>query len=59
MDSAGMCDLCGKALSKYSCSLCGKRVCGNCVTVRGVCKACLGGTQMDDVDLDSFKPPSF
>ena len=43
MDSAGLCDVCGKVASGFSCKLCGKRVCRNCVTVSGTCKPCAGG----------------
>ena len=46
MSGVGLCDICGKQGILYSCSLCGKRVCGDCVSVRGVCKTCLSGRQI-------------
>lgn len=46
MDLSGLCDICGKTGPLYSCSLCGKRVCMNCVTVGGACKACAGGARV-------------
>jgi hypothetical protein len=42
MDAAGLCDICGKLASGFTCILCGKRVCRDCVTVRGACRRCAG-----------------
>jgi len=41
----GLCDICGKvSATLFTCSLCGKRVCGNCYDPKkGICKICLGG----------------
>ncbi len=43
MDSMGICDICGKPDSLYTCKLCGRRVCREHITVGGVCKQCAGG----------------
>jgi len=48
MASTALCDICGTAPALYSCMLCGRRVCGNCITVRGACKDCIGGRKMDE-----------
>jgi hypothetical protein len=42
METAGLCDICGKASSGFTCSLCGRRVCKDDITVRGVCRRCAG-----------------
>jgi len=47
MDVAGLCEVCGKNGFGFSCTLCGKRVCSDCFTVRGVCRRCAGGYEMD------------
>jgi len=43
MDLTGLCDICGKAATVYTCGLCGRRVCRGCITLGGVCKRCAGG----------------
>jgi hypothetical protein len=47
MDSAGLCDICGKAGTLYTCGLCGRRVCQLCITVGGICKHCAGGRNIE------------
>ena len=47
MDSAGLCDECGRVENLFSCGLCGARVCTGCVTVQGICKKCVGGRKVD------------
>ena len=46
MTGTGLCSVCGTASQLYSCSLCGRLVCGNCLTVKGVCRDCLSGRKM-------------
>ncbi|MFH1835394.1 MAG: orotate phosphoribosyltransferase [Methanobacteriota archaeon] len=48
MTSPAICDSCGKSGTLYSCMLCGRRVCGDCLTVRGVCKDCISGRKVSD-----------
>jgi hypothetical protein len=43
MELAGLCDVCGKTGQGFSCILCGRRVCRDCITVRGTCKRCTDG----------------
>jgi hypothetical protein len=47
MDVTTPCDLCASRLSTYTCKLCGKRICDNCVTVQGYCKQCAGTTNIE------------
>lgn len=42
----GLCDICRKR-AVFTCVLCGKRVCRDCVTVSGACKACAGGFNIE------------
>jgi hypothetical protein len=51
MDSAGLCDICGKVTAGFTCSLCGRRVCRNDITVRGACKLCAGDSAEYDKRL--------
>ncbi|MFH1788084.1 MAG: orotate phosphoribosyltransferase [Candidatus Altiarchaeota archaeon] len=55
MEGVAPCSICEKPGVLYTCSLCGRRVCGNCVSVRGVCRDCLTGRKMGELDDDS--PP--
>jgi len=50
MELNGVCSLCGKAGLLYTCSLCGRLVCKDDITLRGVCKACMGGRTMSMED---------
>jgi hypothetical protein len=43
MDVLGLCDICSKAGASFSCILCGKRVCNDCITIRGTCRRCSDG----------------
>ncbi|HHQ45283.1 MAG TPA: orotate phosphoribosyltransferase [Candidatus Altiarchaeales archaeon] len=43
MASYGVCEICGLGVAAYSCKICGRKACANCMTVRGVCKQCLKG----------------
>ena len=48
MEVAGMCDICGKLLVKFACSLCGAKVCPACYDYNGkACKNCAGGKKAD------------
>ena len=47
MEAAGLCDICGNAGAGFSCNLCGKRVCRDCITLRGACKRCTDGFTID------------
>jgi len=51
----GLCDICGKVGRLTSCGLCGKRVCDNCNTIKGICCTCLGGGKVDDGSGISFE----
>jgi hypothetical protein len=51
MELTGLCDICGKLSAGFSCSLCGRRVCRDCITVRGVCKRCAGDNAEYDKKL--------
>jgi len=43
MEVAGLCGSCGKSGAMFSCALCGKAVCKDCITLSGACKKCAGG----------------
>lgn len=43
MDITGICDICAKAGACFTCVLCGKRICKDCITLGGACKTCAGG----------------
>ena len=47
MEVEGLCDLCGKPGGGFSCILCGKRVCRDCVSIRGACRKCTDGFQSE------------
>ncbi|MFH1722582.1 MAG: hypothetical protein ABH950_08280 [Candidatus Altiarchaeota archaeon] len=51
----GLCDVCREPGKLLSCSLCGARVCGNCLTIKGVCRNCLSGRKMDSVDEEKIR----
>ena len=46
MEVSGLCNVCGKAGMLFPCNMCGRRVCTDCITVKGVCKQCIGGRTM-------------
>ncbi|MCX6694863.1 MAG: orotate phosphoribosyltransferase [Candidatus Altiarchaeota archaeon] len=52
MEATGVCSICGKAGILYPCSMCGARACRDCITLRGVCKPCMGGRTMT---IDDFR----
>ena len=44
MDVMGLCSICGKPSEMYTCTLCGKNVCGNCFDrLHGICNNCKSG----------------
>lgn len=44
MGVVGICSICGAGHAMYTCSLCGRIVCGNCFDSKhGVCKNCKKG----------------
>ncbi|MDD5111223.1 MAG: orotate phosphoribosyltransferase [Candidatus Altiarchaeota archaeon] len=44
MDATGLCDNCGKSGRLYTCMLCGRRVCADCIDAgKRACKNCKGG----------------
>ncbi|MDD3043042.1 MAG: hypothetical protein PHW56_08910 [Methanosarcinaceae archaeon] len=44
MEVMGICAICGRAAKLYTCPLCGKLVCGQCMDLRkGVCLHCTYG----------------
>ena len=46
MDLMGLCSICGKPGAMFSCSLCGKLVCGGCFDSQNhVCSSCGVGKQ--------------
>jgi hypothetical protein len=48
MESTGMCTLCNKPSKKlYSCKLCGKIACGQCIEL-DICGACAAGRKMEN-----------
>ncbi len=47
MDVSGLCDICGRRSDGFSCTLCGKRTCRDCMTLSGICKACAGRFNID------------
>ncbi|MFH0862670.1 MAG: hypothetical protein V1875_06550 [Candidatus Altiarchaeota archaeon] len=51
MDVSGLCDICGKVAAGFTCSLCGKRVCPDHITVRGICSMCAGDNVKYDRNL--------
>jgi len=55
MEVNGVCSVCARAGVLYSCSLCGKPVCRDCITLRGVCKPCLGGRTMSLEELRGIR----
>jgi len=50
----GICDICGRAEILQSCTLCGKRVCSNCIS-GGICKVCMRGKFYEKEDSKIFK----
>ncbi len=49
MEVAGMCDICWKLMVKFTCPLCGAKVCPVCYDYNGkVCKNCAGGRKAED-----------
>ena len=52
MELKGLCNICGKAGLLYSCSLCGRMVCNDCITLQGACKSCIRGRTMS---IDDYK----
>ncbi|MDD2438600.1 MAG: hypothetical protein PHD41_00020 [Methanosarcinaceae archaeon] len=46
MEVMGICAICGRAAKLYTCPLCGKLVCGQCMDQkRGMCLSCTQGTR--------------
>ena len=46
MDLMGLCSICGKPSAMFTCSLCGRLVCGNCFdSHNSVCSNCKVGKQ--------------
>ena len=44
MDIMGLCSVCGKPGAMYTCSLCGRLVCGNCFDIQhNICNRCKFG----------------
>ncbi|MGC9310189.1 MAG: orotate phosphoribosyltransferase [Candidatus Aenigmatarchaeota archaeon] len=48
MREKGMCSICWRVDTMYTCSLCGRNVCMNCIDLpSGLCKQCLRGRQLE------------
>ncbi|TFH05048.1 MAG: hypothetical protein E4H06_01980 [Methanosarcina sp.] len=46
MEVEGLCSICGRPAKLYTCHLCGKLVCSQCMDRRkGVCIRCAGGRE--------------
>jgi hypothetical protein len=45
LEVTGICSICGRPAKLYTCSFCGRQVCGNCLTSRSICVQCAQGSR--------------